>query len=83
MHAQSDSREKVVEAYTFTIKYDLTGEAGKRLVGVEMNSQEIVPRTVEATISGLQVLLREVMESCKTLPDLPGGSLPFIMSGHR
>lgn len=72
VHAQPDDRDKVVETYTFTIKYDSDGGRGKKLVGVQMDSQDGAERTVEATHSGLQLLLRETITCCDNLPDLPG-----------
>ncbi|EME44840.1 hypothetical protein DOTSEDRAFT_87353 [Dothistroma septosporum NZE10] len=75
IHAQPDSRDKVLETYTFTVKYDSGGAFEKKIAGVQMNGQKSVARTVEATNIGLQSLLRELIACSNALPALPAGHL--------
>lgn len=77
MHADPSDREKVVETYTFTIKYTPPDNNGQALAGLELDSPGSSIVSVGATNTELQLLLRQVMELCKSLPDLPGKT--FIM----
>ena len=72
VHTDPQDRQKVVETYTFTIKYTQNAGKAKVPVGVEMDSLGDPRVSVEATNIALQTLLREVMRLCATLPDLPG-----------
>ena len=70
VHADPNDREKVLETYTFTIKYTEDAQSGKALAGLEMDSPGAMV-SVQATNSALQTLLRQVMDTCEALPELP------------
>lgn len=72
VHTDPDDREKVVETYTFTIKYHPDGRGGRLYAGIEIDSPGKASATVEATNRSLQVLLRQIFEICNELPELPG-----------
>jgi len=70
VHADSNDRERVLETYTFTIKYTKDAGSGKALAGLEMDSPGAMV-SVQATNSALQTLLRRIMDTCEALPELP------------
>lgn len=72
VHTDPEDREKVVETYTFTIKYHYRQESGQTIAGLEVESPGGAPLTVEATNAALQDMLRDIMRICTNLPDLPG-----------
>ncbi|KAK5131638.1 hypothetical protein LTR08_000765 [Meristemomyces frigidus] len=71
VHADSADRQKVVETYTFTIKYTKDGGNGKAVAGLEMDGPGSPLVSIQATNSALQTLLRRIMDVCQGLPDLP------------
>lgn len=72
VHTDPEDREKVVETYTFTIKYHTSEARGQTIAGLEVESPGGPPLTVEATNLALQDMLRDIMSVCERLPDLPG-----------
>lgn len=73
VHADPKCREKVIETYTFNIKYLSQAEDGSRvLAGLEMDSPGNSLVSVGATNAALQFLFRQLISVCETLPDLPG-----------
>lgn len=72
VHTDPEDRQKVVESYTFTIKYHLNQENRQTIAGLEVESPTGPPLTVEATNAALQEILRDLMRICQHLPDLPG-----------
>ena len=72
VHADRSDRQKVVETYTFTIKYLADEKHGRSLAGLEFQSPASSAVTTVDTNSALQQLLRDVMQLCEGLPDLPG-----------
>lgn len=77
VHAEPKDRQKVIETYTFTIKYTKDDDDVKRLAGLEMDTPGAMV-SVQATNSALQDLLRQIMNACKDLPDLPRKHHPTL-----
>lgn len=75
VHADANDREKVVETYTFTIKYVPHADSGRTLAGFEMDSPSSAVISVDNTNGALQLLLRQIAELCQGLPDLPSKSV--------
>ncbi|KAM3416644.1 Meiosis-specific protein hop1 [Cercospora zeina] len=71
VHTDPEHREKVVETYTFAIKYHNDGRGGRVFAGLEVDSPGREGFTVEATSLALQSLIRHVNQLCDGLPDLP------------
>lgn len=71
VHTDPEDREKVVETYTFTVKYHMSQGNGQTIAGLEVGSPTGPPLTVEATNAALQDILRDIMRICTYLPDLP------------
>ncbi|KAK5119758.1 hypothetical protein LTR85_007334 [Meristemomyces frigidus] len=71
VHADPTDRRKVIETYTFTIKYSEDAGKGKVLAGLEMDGPGSPQVSVQATNSTFQTLLRQIMDVCAGLPDLP------------
>lgn len=81
VHTDPDDRDKVVETYTFTIKYHSDGQGGRLYAGLEIDSPGERGITVEATSKALHDLLRQIIKTCDELPELPGEpDLPYIMT---
>lgn len=72
VHADPSDRQKVIETYTFTIKYSESADKGKVLAGLEMDGPGSPQVSVQATNSAFQSLLRQIMDVCASLPELPG-----------
>ncbi|KAK4902435.1 hypothetical protein LTR49_027045 [Elasticomyces elasticus] len=72
VHADEKDRTKVIEMYTFTIKYGKNGENGMTPNGLELDSPGNELVTVEATNQALQTLLHQLCAMCERLPALPG-----------
>ena len=72
VHADRDDRQKVIETYTFTIKYHSSAKQENIPAGLQMDSLGKQSLSVGATNLALQQLLRDIMDLCATLPDLPG-----------
>lgn len=70
VHADRKDRQKVIETYTFTIKYEKGADKAKKLAGLQVDGPGAVV-SVEATNSALQSLMRQIMATCNELPDLP------------
>ncbi|KAI7566359.1 hypothetical protein KC343_g4042 [Hortaea werneckii] len=70
VHADEESRQKVVETYTFTIQYSKNAGDGQPVASVEFESpgSEINERTTNLS---LQFLLRQIDATCSRLPNLP------------
>ncbi|KAI7277651.1 hypothetical protein KC345_g6496 [Hortaea werneckii] len=70
VHADEESRQKVVETYTFTIQYSKIAGDGQPVASVEFESpgNEINEQTTNLS---LQVLLRQIDAACSRLPNLP------------
>ncbi|KAK0355576.1 hypothetical protein LTR91_009914 [Friedmanniomyces endolithicus] len=70
VHADPLDRSKVIEMYTFTIKYK---DADSRLVpsGVEFDASGVPLVSVEATNLAFQTLLLQLYDLCDRLPVLP------------
>ncbi|KAI5361915.1 Putative HORMA domain, Zinc finger, FYVE/PHD-type, Zinc finger, RING/FYVE/PHD-type [Septoria linicola] len=71
VHTDPDHRDRVVETYTFTIKYHDDGRGGRLLAGLEFDSPGKEGFTVEATTRALQDMLLRIIDTCQGLPDLP------------
>ncbi|KAK4978192.1 hypothetical protein LTR42_002570 [Elasticomyces elasticus] len=71
VHADKKDRTKVIEMYTFTIKYGKDGENGMTPNGLELDSPGNELVTVEATNQALQTLLHQLCAMCERLPALP------------
>ncbi|KAK5677100.1 hypothetical protein LTS10_010289 [Elasticomyces elasticus] len=71
VHADEEDRTKVIEMYTFTIKYGKNGENGMTPNGLELDSPGNELVTVEATNQSLQTLLHQLCAMCERLPALP------------
>ncbi|KAK4891724.1 hypothetical protein LTR27_009732 [Elasticomyces elasticus] len=71
VHADEEDRTKVIEMYTFTIKYGKDGENGMTPNGLELDSPGNELVTVEATNQALQTLLHQLCAMCERLPALP------------
>ncbi|KAK4545923.1 hypothetical protein LTR36_002487 [Oleoguttula mirabilis] len=71
VHADPTDRQRVIETYTFTIKYSEDAGKGKVLAGLEMDGPGSPQISVQATNSTLQTLLRQIVDICAGLPDLP------------
>ena len=85
VHADRNDRDKIIETYTFTVRY-LHGKDDKRkLAGIEIDTPESSFVSGGATNSALQDLLRKVIGLCSALPDLPGGSsiIPHLLAPIR
>jgi hypothetical protein len=80
VHTDPEDRDKVVETYTFTIKYHMNNESGQSIAGLEVESPGGPPLTVEATNAALQEMLRDIMRICTHLPDLPGTYVDAVWS---
>lgn len=76
VHTDPNDREKVVETYTFTIKYHSDGQGGRMYAGLEIESPGEHGVTVEATSRALHDLLRQIIKTCGELPELPGKHVP-------
>lgn len=72
MHADPTSRERVIETYTFTIKYHKDARDGKTLASLDIDGPGNPLVSVQATNSALQSLLRQIMDISAGLPELPG-----------
>ena len=72
VHADSTDRDKVIETYTFTIKYNKSANNTRDVVGLEIDGSGSPLVSVEATNEALHELLKDVMTLCPRLPDLPG-----------
>ena len=72
VHADPSDRQRVIETYTFNVKYQEVDGSGPTLAGLEMDSPGNTLISVGATNSALQLLLRQIMKLCETLPELPG-----------
>lgn len=70
VHPSQAERERVLEAYTFTIKYDkVDGEPSP--VGLTIDQLDKSMPTVETSNNVMQNSLRQIMIWCDKLPDLP------------
>ena len=72
VHADPTHRDKVIETYTFTVKYLPDAGNGRRATGLELDGPGSSVVSVGATNKALQNLFRHTIELCKELPDLPG-----------
>lgn len=72
VHADPRDRQKVIETYTFTIKYSNLEDHTRTPAGIELNAPGNPLVGVHATNAALQSFFREMMDLCGTLPDLPG-----------
>lgn len=72
VHPDIDARERVLETYTFKIKYTDHDEHGRQLAGLGLDSPSSSYVSVGATNASLQDFFRELIDVCKELPDLPG-----------
>ncbi|CAK4034050.1 Hypothetical predicted protein [Lecanosticta acicola] len=71
VHSDPSDRAKVLETYTFTIKYDAESEGDRVAAGIEMGGSGDEPVTVEETNLKFRILQKAVMQMCEKLPDLP------------
>lgn len=69
---QDQDRDKIMEAYTFTIKYHPDGSGVKVPAGIEVGGDQETPEIVGYVNSDLQQVLRAIEELCGKLPILPG-----------
>lgn len=71
VHPASESRNEVLETYTFTIHYT-TSEKGERTPsGLATSASKHVTFLSDATNTSLQQLFRKVADMCNDLPALP------------
>lgn len=74
VHVDPAHREKIVETYTFRVKYFPATGDNRKPSGLELDSSKSALVSVEATNKALGDLLRQVAQLCDSLPDLPGKS---------
>lgn len=72
VHPDDQHRERVLESYTFTIKYDQRGGDERTVTGLELDGPDSSLVSVQASNSALQGFLRQIMGLCSGLPELPG-----------
>ncbi|KAH9810921.1 HORMA domain [Teratosphaeria destructans] len=70
VHPDRKDRQKVLETYTFTIKYQ-TDEDARLLAGLQLDGPGSALVSVQATNLALQTLLRDIGAICDQLPTLP------------
>ena len=76
MHADGSHREKVIETYTFNIKYSAHGNGGTlELAGVEIGGNGSRGASTRATNASVHYVFHQILQLCNELPDLPGISL--------
>lgn len=80
VHADPKDRQKVLETYTFTVKYSSHEDHSKTPTGIELNAPGNPLVSVQATNAALQSFFRETMDLCGTLPDLPGMCYLLLVS---
>ena len=82
MHVDPKDREKVIEQYTFTIKYlpGTNNEDGQTAAGIELDSTEGSRVSVGASNEALQGMLRQIIDLCQPLPILPGRRVELLRS---
>lgn len=71
VHADPDDRSKVIETYTFTVKYQANAENNPTPAAIEIGTSDDESVTVGATSHALQHLLQEILKLCESLPILP------------
>ena len=71
VHAEPEDRDKVLETYTFTIKYQQDVGQKRTPSGLEMDKPGSDLVSVQVTNMALQGLLQQIMKLCGELPDLP------------
>jgi hypothetical protein len=68
-------RKKVLETYTFTIKYSSNGSGVRRAVsGLEVEGPDNRRSTIGLTTASMIYLFRVIAEICQGLPTLIGAS---------
>ena len=72
VHVDPTSREKVVETYTFNIKYLEGAKHDQQLAGIQLDGPGGSSVSVGATNEALKDLLRQLISHCDDLPQLPG-----------
>ncbi|KAK5174176.1 uncharacterized protein LTR77_001256 [Saxophila tyrrhenica] len=71
VHTDPEHPERVVETYTFKIRYAPRPKGGQLLAGVQLEGPGGSSASVGATNEALKGLLRQLIAHCADLPDLP------------
>lgn len=74
---EEDDRDKVMETYTFTIKYQADESGVKSPASVEIIGSDIQQATAGQVNAGLRAILKNISDTCDELPTLPGMCLPL------
>lgn len=84
VHAEPNNRSKVIETYTFTIKYGPRGGSEQMFAGIELDSHASSILNVEISNLALQEFFRKVSQLCEPLPILPGLQIcPYSLMHKR
>lgn len=70
VHPDEAQRQKVIEKYTFTIRYHSRGQGA--ISGIELDSPGKMGIAAETSSQALKTFLHDVMQMCGYLSDLPG-----------
>ncbi|KAK4502788.1 hypothetical protein PRZ48_006214 [Zasmidium cellare] len=71
VHGDKNDRDKVVETYTFTFRYQEDESGVRSPAGVEVTGSEVTLATAGQVNEGLRDILKAVSKICKSLPYLP------------
>lgn len=71
VHPSSESRNEVLETYTFTIHYTPSEKGGRTPSGLATSASKHEIFMCDATNTSLQQLFRKVADVCNNLPALP------------
>lgn len=77
IHPDVDSRDKILERYTFTISYTHHGPSQKTPTGLRLDSPGQACVSVQATSNALRAMLCDLSQVGNVLPALPGMSTPY------
>lgn len=75
VHADPQDRTRVIESYTFTVKYMRNADNQQIPAGIEVGRIDAEPVTVGATSRELQQLVKQINLLCDNLPQLPSKSV--------
>jgi hypothetical protein len=82
IHPNKESRDTVLETYTFTVHYTVSEDGRRTPSGLGATSSGSTMATAKATNTALQQLLRSVSSLCRDLPVLPGEYIASPLVNH-
>lgn len=76
---EEGDRDKVMETYTFTIKYQADDAGVNSPAGVAIVGSDIQQATAGQVNQGLRAILKKISDTCDELPRLPGMCLALCI----